>query len=97
MEIDYVRVYQQSPAAVSPANALPLRLSPNPAHDYFRVSFPQPATRLDLMDNTGRVVRTVSNPAAEMEVSLMGLPAGVYRVQAYMKSGTAVSASVVKE
>lgn len=83
--------------ATDPARVPALRLSPNPAREYVRVALPQPADRLDLMDNTGRVVRTLANPVAETEVSLAGLPAGVYLLRASLRNGGMASANVVKE
>lgn len=63
-----------------------LKLSPNPAHDYVRVSWnntPTPAERLLVYDLKGRTVaeKTVHDRSGSIELSVTDLPAGTYLVK----------------
>lgn len=63
-----------------------LKLSPNPAHDYVRVSWnntPTPAERLLVYDLKGRTVaeKTVHDRSGSIELSVSDLPAGTYLVK----------------
>lgn len=78
-----------------------LRLSPNPAGEFVRISRPAEAVgdaQLRLFDLNGRRVRATKIPAgaAQYELSLAGLPAGVYTLEAVSKSSVSRAKLVVE-
>mgnify|MGYP002776999569 CR=1 FL=1 len=57
-------------------------LFPNPAHGTVRLSGPAAGQPVQVLDATGRVVRTLTPPAATADLPLAGLAPGVYVVRA---------------
>ncbi len=64
------------------AASAPLTLWPNPARENVRISGLPTGTAVQLLDATGRVVRTSNEQPETRNVNLRGLPAGVYTVRA---------------
>lgn len=61
-----------------------LRIVPNPAHDYFEVAFDENVLgrgHVRIITADGRTVRRLENVAGHAEISLKGLPAGLYLVE----------------
>ncbi|MEZ4890078.1 MAG: T9SS type A sorting domain-containing protein [Crocinitomicaceae bacterium] len=60
-----------------------MRVFPNPTSDEITIAFPTPVdqpVKIDLMDGTGRLIRTLTKNVQqqEVELSLADLPAGCY-------------------
>lgn len=87
MEVDYIRVYQQTPVAATVVSKPNIRYFPNPVEDTLTIELGSTATgpvNIRLFDSSGRVVKTVSEKANEGIVTLRGweqLPSGNYQVQ----------------
>jgi choice-of-anchor B domain-containing protein len=77
-------LFAELPVSVSAApSAAALRVYPNPAHSWLVVDAPGPIEALRLFDAQGRLVQTMQGAAhPRLEISLAGLPPGVYQVQA---------------
>ena len=87
MEVDYVRIYQQSPvSATSPQKSI-VRYFPNPVEDTLTIELGKAVTspvHIRLFDSSGRVLKSVSEKANEGTVVLRNwnrLPPGIYQVQ----------------
>lgn len=81
----------------TPANLASVSLAPNPASDFVILQFPDlayEALQIRLIDQTGRVIKTVVKAATESTESLhwdiSGLSAGQYFVQFETESGQVV-------
>jgi beta-glucanase (GH16 family) len=87
MEVDYIRVYQQTPVAATVVSKPKIRYFPNPVEDTLTIELGSTVTgtvNIRLFDSSGRVVKTVSEGANEGIVTLRGweqLPSGTYQVQ----------------
>lgn len=68
-------------ATLAPAAAAAWQLSPNPAAEQVRLSGHDAGQPVLLLDNQGRLLRTVPPGAAEATLDLRGLPAGLYLVR----------------
>ncbi len=69
--------------AIQEAEIPSLRVFPNPTSDEITIAFPTPVdqpVKIDLMDGTGRLIRTLTKNVQqqEVELSLADLPAGCY-------------------
>ncbi len=69
-------------------------LSPNPAHERFRISVSEKVARselkYELKDLSGRVLKTGTIAGAETQVSTAGLAPGLYQVRVFGGQGSAV-------
>lgn len=87
MEVDYVRIYQQTPVSTQVIPASEIRYFPNPVKDTLMIelgSAVNDMVTIRLFDPSGRLVKTVSRKAVDGTVALQNweqLPAGTYLVQ----------------
>jgi hypothetical protein len=80
-------------SSVTEINKTEVQLFPNPTTGRFQLTNIR-ADRVQVYDNTGRLMRDISQPGSELDLS--GLPAGVYVLK--ITEGNAVySARVVKQ
>ncbi|RMG69565.1 MAG: glycosyl hydrolase family protein [Bacteroidetes bacterium] len=102
MEIDYVRLYQRTPATSLGDPLLPsLQAYPNPVHDWLHLSVPAlglPSLSLNVYDLAGRQLWSGEYPVREGEVRLpVGeLPSGMYLLQ-WQQAGARQTLRFVKE
>jgi choice-of-anchor B domain-containing protein len=80
----------------APSSATDLKVYPNPADSWLMVEAPAPIEELQLFDAQGRLVQTGSGAGrAKLEISLRGLPPGVYQVRAAGGWGSSTARVVV--
>jgi beta-glucanase (GH16 family) len=87
MEVDYVRVYQQTPVAVSPSiKPIEPKAWPNPATDVFHVELEEVISgdvAVQIFNTEGKLVRTSvqSVNGSSFEIANMNtLPTGLYQI-----------------
>ncbi|KAA9327622.1 T9SS type A sorting domain-containing protein [Hymenobacter busanensis] len=83
-------------ASTAPAGPAPLALFPTPATAYVRVPALPAGTAVQLVDALGRVARTTTVSAAA-QVSVRGLPAGLYTLRAPGAHGRTHTARLLVE
>lgn len=89
-QIGLVRLLDANVLALKPRAAGPLSAWPVPASEvlHLRLESGTRARQVQLLDALGRVVRTYPSPAApELNLSVSGLPAGTYQLQAELADG----------
>ena len=99
MDIDYVRVYQESTVSVEKENPLEeLQVFPNPVEDELYVSFPAEVGQLTarLYSSDGRLLRETTLDRFHPNIDCSGLAAGMYQA-AFDWEGRSVGRKVVVE
>ena len=102
MEIDYIRVYQTSPAtALSPVDMPAIQAYPNPVRDWLNLSLPAytlSSLTLHLYEATGRHVQSVTCPvqADTARLPVGDLSPGIYLLQ-WQQAGARQTLRFVKE
>lgn len=87
MEVDYVRIYQESPVAVTSPQKSTVRYFPNPVEDTLTIELGTTVAdpvHIRIFDSSGRALKSVSETASQGTVLLQGwdrLPSGTYQVQ----------------
>ncbi|NML65492.1 S8 family serine peptidase [Hymenobacter sp. RP-2-7] len=92
------RTYQQVLAAAPPAAPAGWQLYPNPTAGPLRVGLPlgAGAVMMEVLNELGQLVRRQALPAGGGELSLAGLPAGLYWLRATGGAGTPLRGRVAK-
>jgi beta-glucanase (GH16 family) len=87
MEVDYVRIYQESPVAATSPQKSTVRYFPNPVEDTLTIELGIAVAgpvHIRLFDSSGRVLKSISEEASQGTVLLRNwgsLPSGAYQVQ----------------
>jgi beta-glucanase (GH16 family) len=87
MEVDYVRIYQESPVAATSPQKSTVRYFPNPVEDTLTIELGTAVAgpvHIQIFDSSGRVLKSISEKASQGTVLLRNwgsLPSGAYQVQ----------------
>ncbi|HND88025.1 MAG TPA: T9SS type A sorting domain-containing protein, partial [Saprospiraceae bacterium] len=93
----YILKLDKSVSAAEPAAALPVRLSPNPATDLLRVQVDNSAGTWQwrLLSPAGQTVAQGQSAAPAAEISVQGLPQGLYFLHIGDEQGLSATQRVV--
>lgn len=94
--IDNVYFSNNQSSKVNITNTQKLRISPNPASQTFRIltSNSEKLLTIEIIDVTGRVALSLSNPGENIDISK--LKSGFYQVRCMLESGIATESLVVE-
>jgi len=93
MEIDYVRVYQNT-LSTDDAFAEKFNVFPNPANDFVRIASEEPIDRLELFNNLGQLLKSEINANGVLDIS--PYENGVYLLRIYSGGRAAAKKLVIK-
>jgi hypothetical protein len=103
MEVDYVRVYQESPSSTSQTDKdTEPKYYPNPVHDQLTINLgdvTQPNVHLEIYTLEGELIRSYTRPVNNQLITvdnLGALPAGMYII-AYTLEGRRFNIKIIKE
>lgn len=89
----YINKIGFGPDGISDRSEKPLGIHPNPAHDHFRVTLPQPsANGVQLIDQQGRIVREEETRGVQVDMDVTGIMPGSYVV----RSGSSVGHLIIQ-
>ena len=94
MEIDYVRVYQNSGIGVEDEKLNRLKVYPNPTSGVFCIDAKETIDELVVIDMAGQVVLNVHSPSHKIDIS--ALKTGVYLLNARGANGKTSIKKVIK-
>lgn len=93
-EVDYVRVYQQSPTAVDHVDENMVSIYPNPVSELLNINTEIPLKSLQLFDISGRCVLNVLAPSGTIDIS--ALKNGIYLLKIQSIDGKYQSKQIIK-
>lgn len=93
-EVDYIRVYQDTPTTIEAPSKDEIQVYPNPVSDVLHVASNHEIIQLSIMDLVGKQILNQSNP--RQDISVMSLKPGVYTVILTVKDEPAFLRRLIK-
>ncbi|WP_312766401.1 T9SS type A sorting domain-containing protein [Epilithonimonas sp.] len=73
-----IATYTRRMLRVSEISKLNIKVYPNPATDYIIVENLKTNSNIELIDSSGKLIKTISNKVSKTEINIKNLPSGIY-------------------